>query len=432
MVAPHHIRVNTTTSVKYRRDTSSMQILLATSGFAAPGGSETYLLTVAEQLQRLQHEVVICAEQLGAMAEFAMERGISVTDGLSELDGRCNVALVQDAGVSYRLAERFPELPQLFRAASDIYDFWLPPALSGLIGGVVVLSDRVGDRIASLSTGHEIHRLRQPIDTDRFVVTRRPATKPRRAVLLGNYLDGARLDAIVDALTRIGVECEIVGRHGRVTCEPERDIWEADIVVAKGRAALDGMACGKPVLVYDNFGGDGWVTPDRYPAMEADNFAGLSGPPIDVDAELSQYDPDMGRINRELVTAYHGARAHTHELCALLERTPAPTGIVDAPLAELSRLVRVQWRTEMRTVTLEWTARRAAEEADRERTRSAELADRVMQLESETTNLARDNAVLAGELDRFRALERTRRVRAAVALGRVADRGRSALHRNGS
>lgn len=406
-----------------------MDIALATSGFTEPGGSETYLLTVAEQLQRLHHGVVICAEQLGRMAEFATERGITVTDQLADLDGRCDALLVQDAGMAYRLADRFPERPQLFRAASELYDFWLPPALPKLIGGVVVCSDRVGRRIQSLSAKHEIHRLRQPIDTERFVVTRRPSAKPARAVLLGNYLDGPRLDAIVGALTRLGVDCEVIGRHGSTTCTPEIEIWKADIVVAKGRAALDGMACGKPVFVYDSFGGDGWVTAERYPAMEADNFAGQSGPPIagdsELDAELARYDPGMGRTNRELVAEYHSARTHAHELCALLEHVPPPADIAGAPLDELERLVRLQWRTERRAVTLQWAVRGAGEEAERERALAAQLAEHNARLEDH-------NAILTTELQRLQALERTRRIRAALALGHGLDRARAAVHRHGS
>jgi hypothetical protein len=42
------------------------------------------------------------------------------------------------------------------------------------------------------------------------------------------------------------------------------------------RAALDAMACGRAGYVYEVFGGDGWVTPELYPALEADHFAGLA------------------------------------------------------------------------------------------------------------------------------------------------------------
>jgi hypothetical protein len=56
-----------------------MELILATMNFSAPGGSETYLLTVAAQLQRLGHDVTVYAQILGPMADLAAEQGIRVT-----------------------------------------------------------------------------------------------------------------------------------------------------------------------------------------------------------------------------------------------------------------------------------------------------------------------------------------------------------------
>ena len=55
-----------------------MRLVLATSGFAHPGGSESYLLTTGEQLERLGHSVTIRATELGAIAEEAESRGVRV------------------------------------------------------------------------------------------------------------------------------------------------------------------------------------------------------------------------------------------------------------------------------------------------------------------------------------------------------------------
>ena len=52
--------------------------------------------------------------------------------------------------------------------------------------------------------------------------------------------------------------------------DPVATIAEADIVVGKGRAVLEAMSCGRAAFVYDAFGGDGWVTAESYPRLEAD------------------------------------------------------------------------------------------------------------------------------------------------------------------
>ena len=91
-----------------------MRIVLATHAFDGVGGSETYLLTVAEQLQRLGHGVTIYAVALGKMAELARARAIDIVAELDDLSDHCDVVIAQDGGVSYELADRWPQTPQLF------------------------------------------------------------------------------------------------------------------------------------------------------------------------------------------------------------------------------------------------------------------------------------------------------------------------------
>lgn len=144
-----------------------MKLILATNHLGL-GGSESYLLTVAEQLDRLGHEVVLYAAETGAGAEVASERGLALVDeaGLAE---DYDAALVQDGGVSHQIADRCPALPQLFVAHSPMFDLQAPPQLDGAISVVVVLNDYVARRMRSYATGVEVVRLRQPIDTERFL-----------------------------------------------------------------------------------------------------------------------------------------------------------------------------------------------------------------------------------------------------------------------
>jgi hypothetical protein len=376
-----------------------VNIVLANSVFNRPGGSETYLLTVSEELQRLGHETIILTSETGPMAGFATERGTSVTTDLESLDGWAESALVQDAILSYRLAERFPDVPQVLRPTSDLYDVSLPPGLPGVVSSVVVCNDRLRRRVESMAGEFEVHRLRQPVDTERFVPVGPVPDRPRRALLLGNYLAGDRLELLRKVLAQAGITVTQAG-GSQFTCSPEHLIWEADFVVGLARAALDAMSCGKPVFLYDKWGCDGWVTPERYPAMEADNFAGQSRPvtadPDWLRTELGLYRPEMGLANRELAITHHSVRAHTHELCAILGSAPRPRDVDGAPLLELSRLVRMQWQAEMRAENLRQASYRAHEQLERER--GAE-----------------------GELERLHALLGTRRVRLGLRAGRMLD-----------
>jgi hypothetical protein len=326
-----------------------VQLVLATDALVSPGGSETYLLTVAENLVRLGHDVTIHACSAGPVSELALAFGarVAVEDELPET---CDGLLVQDVGMAYALAERWPELPQVVVAHSPLFDFQLPPLVPVPGSVVVVMSDRVQRRVEAMAGEFDIVRLRQPIDTLRLAPRGAPADRPRRALLLGNYLQGQSRSAIVEAWSAAGVEVVQVGTLTTPMLDPAGAIAEADIVVGKGRAVLDGMACGRPAFVYDAFGSDGWVTGRSYAELEADGFAGQSNPAAPgaehLRAALESYDPDMGRVNRELVVKHHQDRKHAEALVALLRRASPSAGRGPTSSKELARVSRLRWRAD--------------------------------------------------------------------------------------
>lgn len=378
-----------------------MRVVVTVHDFGV-GGTQTYALTVAEQLQRLGHEAVLHGDELGPAVETARRRGLVVAETEADLPADADVVLSQDSMMAYRMADRYPTAPQLFRCPSDMFDLQQAPQLPGIVSVLYALSDRFAERLRALAVTQDVLRLRQPIDHDRFAAGGPLRERPRRAALLGTYLQGARLELLRDVWEAAGVECVQVS----ASADPEGVLADADIVVAKGKAALEGMACARAVYVYDQFGCDGWVTPASYEAIEADNFAGQATEAV-VSAEslrraLDDYDPAMGIANRDLVARHHSARRHAQRLVevmrALAPRAPTP----DLPLRELSRLVRVQWATESRAYQrgLE-NAALQARLRDVERAHEQELARRAAQLA---------------------AIKATRRYRVADALGTAADR----------
>jgi hypothetical protein len=360
------------------------------------GGTESYLLTTAEQLERLGHSVTVYAPQPGPMAEVAERRGVRVAVGADALPDRCDLAYPQDGATAYDLAGRYPEAPQAFRLASELSDLQLPPELPGVVEAVVVLAERFARRARALALHARLVRLRQPIDTERFAPLDSLRPRPRRAVLLGNWLRGARRELLVRTWTEAGIECRQVGLDGGWDPAPERAIADADIVVGKGRAALEGMACGKAVYLFDFIGGDGWVTPEHYEAMEADAFGGAAlGRDVSAESlrvDLERYDPQMGVANRDLTTRNHSARHHAQHLVDVF-RELAPREHPPDEAAELARLVRVQWATD----------------------------DRVLGLNAENQRLLQRLRETENELDVLRS---SRRYRLAAALGELADRVR--------
>ncbi|HEX5761494.1 MAG TPA: hypothetical protein VFY04_00030 [Solirubrobacterales bacterium] len=326
-----------------------MRLLLATNHLGL-GGSESYLLTVAEQLDRLGHETVLYTPEPEGGIEVARERAITLL-GEAALDGAYDAAIVQDAGVSLAVADRQPALRQLYVAHSAEFDLQTPPQFDGLVGAVVVLNDRVAERMRSLATKAEVVRLRQPIDTVRFGPRGTLPEVPRKALLLSNTPHSDRLTMLEQACAAAGLELSRLGGLAGRVADIRPALAETDVVIGYGRSTLEAMAFGRAAYVFDWKGGDGWVTPESYPAMEANGIAGGACETI-LDAErladdLRGYAASMGPVNHDIVMTHHRANVHAQQLVSLIERLAPPATRPRSELQEMARLVRLEWRARL-------------------------------------------------------------------------------------
>jgi hypothetical protein len=377
------------------------------------GGTEVHLLTLAEHLQRLGHEVCLYSPELGSFADHVRTRGVDVAGRLQELPGDCDVVFSQDTVVVYDLADRYPEAFHVFRICGDTFDFQLPPQLTGVVDMIVALSDRYAQIAEASAVKVPVLRLRIPVDSDRLAPVAPIRARPMHAVLLGNYLE--RDEIVSEAWGRQGVEVSRVGGHAQ-RFDVREALADADIVVAKSRAALDAMACGRAVYILDVFGGDGWVTQSNYAALEADHFAGLATGRVigvaELERDLAEYDMRMGVTNRDLIAQHHDAHQHAIELVrAIQERHPMERPRV--ALQEYSRLTALQWSWEqmVRRMHNEQVAligraqhfEQRAGEADAAIERAQQLEHRVAETEAVNERLRTECGECARQIEDMRA-----------------------------
>jgi len=200
------------------------------------------VMTVAHQLDRLGHDVALFADELGPLADELAEAGYDVVHGLEELPAACDAVLANDPVSAALLAERYRGVRLVYCLHGGELDVALPPLADGLISAIVAPSERFAAYARALALDVAVVRLTQPIDTDRFTTSAPPRQPPRTALLLGNYLNGDRRDALVEVWNEAGIDCVQVGHPTRAAFDVRGDLADADIVVAKGRAALEGMA----------------------------------------------------------------------------------------------------------------------------------------------------------------------------------------------
>ena len=348
-----------------------MRLVVASPGWEEFGGTETYLLTVSEHLQRLGHEVLVLVPHVGKATRVAADRGLQTMTKPWDLDDEPDGVLVHDAATAYDLAGFFPRAARVYVAHSRDWDPQTPPQLANVCHAVVALNDRVRAHCEALAGRLEVVRLRQPVDIIRFgeqAAVRRSAS---RVLLIGNHWRwgkrGVRYEMVLEAAGDLGLQVERVGLPDRVTTSPETKIAESDIVIGMGRCIVEAMASRRAAYVFGVAGGDGWVTRESYPVLEADGFAGTATDlVVDRDRladDLAKFTSAMGEANRDLAMANHDAEAHAVALVELFRRIDPRPPADGAPLAELGRLVRVNWES----------GRRAANATGRSRVYLAEL-----------------------------------------------------------
>jgi hypothetical protein len=401
-----------------------MRIVVGLHELAGFGGTETYALTVAEELQRLGHDVVVHAPVLGAVAELFADHGVPVEQDASALPADCDAVLAQDAPSAYLLSERYPRSRRVLVAHSDFFAVQSPPQLPGVCDAVVVLSDRLGRYVEQLAGHPPIVRLRQPVDLKRFGVRGGGTGPARRVLILGNYLRGAAAELVTGACRDAGLEPVLHGEQSVPTADVEWAMADADIVIGLGRCVVEALAARRAAYVFGIAGGDGWVTAATYDQLEADGFAGTATPAV-VDRrrladDLAAWAPDMALVNRQLAEQHHSGVRHAVDLVAALRAVAPSSAPPPDEAAELARLVRVEWQSWRRYGSA------LAELRELREVRSA--------LEAQL-GTARDAARAAEHreadaLARLAALRATRRYRLAVGLATPVDRLRRRLGRS--
>lgn len=348
-----------------------MRVLITLSQMML-GGTETYSVTVAEQLERLGHPTRLHAGRADAKGrELAAARGLALSVGdpaaierLEEVD----VVIAQDEMSAYAVAAARPELPQIF-AIHGLAAFEQPPPALRPQPTVVVLNDRIARRAAALAARPPVTRLRQPIDVERFRPRGPARPRARRLLVASNYLGSDRMGVLTGVCEELGLELVRVGLGGERSASPQDAIAAADIVVGYGRSVLEAMAMGRAAYVWERGGGDGWVTPDSYPRLEADGFSGAATEDV-VDAnrlreDLAAYRPELGAFNYDLVRFHHSATKHAEALVELLGAATAPRASGPAEALEaLALLARAESRMANKAAEFEADCRRLGEEVE--------------------------------------------------------------------
>lgn len=293
-----------------------------------PGGSETYTYTVARALLERGHRPVVVSPILGEVADHLRAAGVTVVDELHKVQGHPDVLHCQHNVMALAARDWFVGAPLVYHSHGTVPLPEQPPSVDLNVQRYVAVSDLVRRHLESRGVARSLIRvLENPVDLRRFVPSGELPPTPRRALVLSAVMDAGTLGVIREACDRMKIDLEVVGLDGTRMWNVEDRIAQADVVFSLGRGAIESMASGRAVFVFDHFGADGWVTPETVDDLASRTFSGkrfarrLTAD--DLVAELERYDPAMGLANRRLAEQRYDVGAHLDPLLAVYEEAKA-------------------------------------------------------------------------------------------------------------
>jgi O-antigen biosynthesis protein len=299
-----------------------VNILLTHLHLDFPGGSETYTYTVARALLERGHRPTVVSPIVGEVGERLRSAHVPVVDELQKVRGHPDVIHSQHNVLALAARDWFPGAPLVFHSHGTLPLPEQPPSVDLNVQRYVAVSDLVRRHLESRGVPEPLIRiLENPVDLRRFAPRSELSARARRALVLSAVMDPGTFEVIREACGRMDIELEVVGLDGTRTWDVERRMQDADVVFSLGRGAIESMASGRAVFVYDRHGADGWVTPETVDDIASHTFSGKRFrrqlTPAELVAELDRYDPAMGPANRRIAEERYDIRAHLDRLEAV-------------------------------------------------------------------------------------------------------------------
>lgn len=258
-----------------------MKILLASKygphGARPIGGVQTWVATIAKELVRLGHEVTFF-EGGQREPDGRYDLGIFANWGYTgHMIKRCNSVVQVSHGI---IEPERPAYPKVMFTSEGVRDHW------GVEGPI----------------------LRQPIDLDFW----QPGDEKRTYLTRFSYRRG--LDFVPGIAQRLGLE--YIHLRNFKPREVRKILQRSACVLATGRAALEAMACGAPVLICDHRSSYQGPLMDRnWVNAMYNNYSGRGGVvPTVHNVEFGIKQTMLLGCNRAHVELCHDARQIVKEL----------------------------------------------------------------------------------------------------------------------
>ena len=228
-----------------------LNVLVATNHLKKIGGSETFTFTLIEELKKREHiNVEYFTFQKGLVSKKIEELGVPFFSNKKKYD---LILANHNTTVNKLYKKGF-----ILQTCHGIYPKIEQPSVKA--DAYVAISQEIQEHIANLGYSSQI--IYNGINLNRYKSTRNLSREV--CVMLSLCQSEEANSFLENCCQRLGIEFIQANKFISAKWEVEVLINKADLVVGLGRSAYDAMACGRPVIVYDNRSymtalGDGYV-----------------------------------------------------------------------------------------------------------------------------------------------------------------------------
>ncbi len=261
-----------------------------------------YVRDLAIALQKRGHNAICYSPKTGAVGAELQASGIEVIDDLNRLTSPPDIIHGHHMTAAGAAFLTFLEVPALFICHGLLPWPETPLINFQQIRKFVAVDEASRDRLVSdldLDKS-DIAIIQNGVDLDRFTPPLEPSHSPgrrNRALIFSNQAQNSTISDFAEACAANGIALDIKGSGvGDVVDHPESILGNYGLVFAKGRAAMEAMACGCNVILADYGKWGGAVTPDNWHELRVLNF-GLRA--IDRELDKDTIAKEISGINWE-------------------------------------------------------------------------------------------------------------------------------------
>jgi hypothetical protein len=252
-----------------------VRILYTNNTLSQAAGTELAVRDLCLEMRRRGHEVAAFSVQHGRVAAQLREAGVPVAACPAEVPFEPEVIHGHHEWETSLAALHWPHCP-VISFCRGLEGWQEEPCVAPNVVRWVAIDEPCRQRLLDTPgvVAEKVRLVLNGIDLERFQAGQMGRERVDKALILSNYATEQNFAAVVVEGCRLaGLDCQILGAGvGRSVAEPERVLAEHTVVFAKGKVALEALACGCAVVVCDERGLGPLVTPENFEQLRAESF----------------------------------------------------------------------------------------------------------------------------------------------------------------